>query len=79
MLPNNELVENFIAQASRLLEKGAMKQDIEQGLKALLQQTLDKLDVVSRAEFDAQTAVLQRTREKIEQLEQQLEALSKAD
>jgi BMFP domain-containing protein YqiC len=37
---------------------------------------LSKLDVVSRAEFDAQAAVLQRTRAKVDELEQALAALS---
>ena len=32
--------------------------------------------VVSREEFDAQTSVLQRTRQRLEALEQQIEALS---
>ncbi|MGH1439987.1 MAG: accessory factor UbiK family protein [Cellvibrionaceae bacterium] len=44
-------------------------------LRALLNSVLEKMDIVSRAEFDAQAAVLQRTREKITALEQQLSAL----
>lgn len=40
-----------------------------------LQAALARLDLVTREEFDAQTAVLQRTRQKLEQLEQQLAAL----
>jgi BMFP domain-containing protein YqiC len=39
---------------------------------------LSRLDVVSRYEFDAQTAVLQRTRERLEALEAQIAALSEA-
>jgi len=34
-----------------------------------LQSTLSKLNLVTREEFDAQSAVLQRTREKLEALE----------
>jgi len=44
-------------------------------LRAVLNSALEKLDIVSRAEFDAQAAVLQRTREKIIELEQQLSTL----
>lgn len=51
---------------------------IDRNAKSLLQSALGKLDVVSREEFDAQTAVLQRTRERLETLEQQIEALSSA-
>lgn len=35
----------------------------------------EKLDLVSREEFDTQTAVLNRSREKIDRLEQQLREL----
>lgn len=41
-------------------------------IKALLQSALQKMDVVSRDEFDAQTAVLQRTRERLQILEKQI-------
>ena len=51
---------------------------IDRNAKSLLQSALGKLDVVSREEFDAQTAVLQRTRQRLETLEQQIEAMSSA-
>ena len=51
---------------------------IDRNAKSLLRSALSKLDVVSREEFDAQTAVLQRTRQRLETLEQQIEALSDA-
>ena len=44
-------------------------------IKALLQSMLSKLNLVSREEFDAQQAVLLRTRTKLEQLEKQLAEL----
>jgi BMFP domain-containing protein YqiC len=51
---------------------------IDRNAKALLQAGLTRLDVVSREEFDAQTAVLQRTRERLEALEQQIAALDQS-
>ena len=48
---------------------------LQQQLKTMLQSSFAKLDLVTRDEFDAQTAVLQRTREKLEQLEAQVAAL----
>jgi ubiquinone biosynthesis accessory factor UbiK len=39
-------------------------------LHILLQSSLARLDLVTREEFDAQTAVLQRTRATLESLEQ---------
>lgn len=44
-------------------------------LDIALQAALARLDMVTREEFDAQTAVLQRTRQKLEALEQELSRL----
>jgi BMFP domain-containing protein YqiC len=41
-------------------------------LDIAVQAALARLDLVTREEFDAQTAVLQRTREKLEALERTL-------
>lgn len=41
-------------------------------LHIALQAALARMDLVTREEFDAQTAVLQRTRQKLEALEQEL-------
>lgn len=38
-------------------------------MRALLQSALSKMDLVTREEFDAQSAVLARTREKVDALE----------
>ena len=48
-------------------------------LKALLTSRLRNLDLVTREEFDAQTAVLDRTRQKLQQLEQKLAELENAE
>jgi BMFP domain-containing protein YqiC len=53
----------------------AMRRDLEDNFKAVLQAGLSRLDLVSRQEFDVQAAVLRRTREKLEALEAQLAAL----
>jgi ubiquinone biosynthesis accessory factor UbiK len=55
----------------------ALKQDLEKNIRALLQSTFQKLDLVTREEFDVQTAVLARTREKLEALEKRLQAWEK--
>ena len=46
-----------------------MQQDMEKNLRAALQSTFARLDLVTRDEFEVQSAVLQRTREKLEALE----------
>ena len=47
----------------------------QEPLKQALQAALGKLDLVTRDEFDAQTAVLLRTREKLETMEVQIAEL----
>jgi len=47
----------------------ATQQEVERNIHVVLQGAFARLDLVTRDEFDAQTAVLQRTREKVEQLE----------
>jgi len=49
---------------------------IDRNARALAQSALAKLDVVGRAEFDAQTAVLMRTRQKVELLEAEVARLT---
>ena len=53
------------------------REDLGSNFKSALQAGLRKLDVVTRDEFDVQRLVLLRTREKIEQLEQQVIALER--
>lgn len=47
-------------------------------IRASLESGLRKLNLVTREEFDAQQAVLLRTREKLEQLEKQVAELEAA-
>jgi hypothetical protein len=49
--------------------------ELKQLLRASMTKTLAGLDIVSRDEFDAQQAVLLRSRKKIDTLEQQLAEL----
>jgi BMFP domain-containing protein YqiC len=53
----------------------ALRRDLEQNFKGVLQSGLAKFDLVTREEFDVQTAVLRRTREKLEELEAKLREL----
>ena len=52
--------------------------DLEKNFRAALQSGLGRLDLVTREEFDVQRAVLQRTREKLDQLEKQLAKMEAA-
>lgn len=56
-----------------------MQEDIEKNLRAALSATFAKLDLVTREEFDVQTQVLHRTREKLEALEKRVAELEQAN
>ena len=53
----------------------AMRRDLEENFRAVLQSALTRLDLVSRQEFDVQAGVLRRTREQLEALERRLRTL----
>jgi len=59
---------------SRLLEllKQTPAAEVQKNMKALLAQQFARMDLVTREEFDVQSQVLARTREKLERLEQRL-------
>ena len=53
----------------------SLQDDLQRNLHTAMEAALGKLNLVTRDEFDIQMAVLQRTRQKLEQLEEQLQAL----
>ncbi len=53
----------------------AARDDFESHARATVMAVLSRLELVTREEFDAQQAVLMRTREKVEALEKQVAAL----
>ena len=55
-----------------------VRDDLEKNFKSILQTGLDKLDLVTREEFDVQQAVLVKTREKLEALESRLAKMEAA-
>lgn len=72
-----KLLDEISAKMSALLAATPAK-DIEKNAKALLSGMLGRLDLVTRDEFDVQTQVLARTREKLTALEARVEAMEKA-
>lgn len=55
----------------------SVREDLEHNFRGVLQSGLEKLDLVTREEFEVQEAVLQRTREKLEALEAKVAELEK--
>jgi BMFP domain-containing protein YqiC len=74
--PNPAFINDLVSKLGEVLKQSPAK-DIEQNLKAGVTSMLGKLDMVSREEFDVQTEVLARTREKLAQLEARLAELEK--
>ena len=77
-------LEEIAKQIHNALPPGirSMGEEVEKKTRQVLQAQLGKLDLVSREEFDVQTKVLLRTREKLAALEAklaQLEGKSEVD
>jgi len=70
-MDTNNHLEGLAKRLSALLPPSAnnLREDMEQNLRSGLESGLRKMNLVSREEFDIQTAVLLRTREKLEKLE----------
>lgn len=75
----NDPLEELTKRISALIPGDVkhLQDDAENNIRSLLQTALTKMNLVTREEFDVQSAVLQRTREKLEQLEKQVEQLTK--
>ena len=70
MLNNEKL--NQISNKIREIVKDSPLPDIEKNIDALLKGMFTKMELVTREEFDVQTEVLKRTRQKLEELEKKL-------
>jgi BMFP domain-containing protein YqiC len=70
----SKALDDLAARIGAALENSPAK-DVEKNVKAMLGAGLARLDLVPRAEFDVQAAVLLKTREKVDALEQRLAAL----
>ena len=53
----------------------AFEQEMKKQFKAVLESAFQKLDLVSREEFDIQVKVLQKTRAQMDELQEQLSSL----
>lgn len=55
-----------------------LRDDLERNFKSMLNAGLERMELVTREEFDVQAAVLERTREKLETMEARLAELEKS-
>ncbi len=70
-------IEQLARQVQDAMPQGIrnLGDDVEKKIRQVLQAQLGRMDLVNREEFDVQTQVLLRTREKLTALEQRLNAL----
>ena len=72
-----ELLDELGATIKQVIADSPVR-DMEKNLRAMLAATFARLDLVTREEFDVQSEVLARTREKLVQLEAKLAELEKS-
>ncbi len=70
-------LDDLVRRISAVLPEGVsqLNDEVRKNLKEVLSASLSRMDLVSREEFEVQSAVLARTREKLERLEAQVAAL----
>lgn len=75
----NDLLNKFTQQFNTVIGPGleSLGADVRQQIRAAAQSTFEKMDIVTREEFDAQKAVLLRSRQKLEDLEKQVAELER--
>ena len=76
MATDPKFFDELGARIRDVLDKSPAR-DIEKNMRAMLTAGFSRLDLVTREEFDVQSEVLARTREKLTQLEARLAELEK--
>jgi BMFP domain-containing protein YqiC len=71
---DGSFLDDFVRLMAQAIPPGAreLQQEFERNARALMSGAFSKLDLVTREEFDVQSAVLARTREKVDTLERQV-------
>jgi BMFP domain-containing protein YqiC len=75
----DESVESIASKLAEAVPEGlrSVREDLESNFRSVLRASLNKLDLVTREEFEVQEAVLAKTREKLESLEARLAEMEK--
>ena len=76
---SNQTINEITQKISALLPDSikVMQNDIENNIRAVIESTFSKMNLVNREEFDVQSALLARSLEKLQQLEEQITELEK--
>ena len=77
---SGDSIETLARRLAEAVPEGlkSVGEDLEQNFRSVLRAGLGKLDLVTREEFEVQEAVLERSREMLEALEERLKALETA-
>ncbi len=69
-----KIIDDLAGKLSQIMppEMKKMHEEIKQQMKQVLEAQLSKMELVTREEFDVQTKVLQKTRLKLESLQNQV-------
>lgn len=72
-------LDELARRIAELLPEGIsqLNEDFRRNLKEVISASLSRMDLVSREEFEVQSAVLARTRQKLERLEAEVAAMEK--
>lgn len=60
-----------------MVNNSGIKGEVDKSVRSLVQSALNRLDVVSREEFDNQAEILRKTRARVAELEAELEQLAR--
>lgn len=71
---STEKINELSNKIKALLQSSPMS-ELDQNLHALIQGALSKMDLVSREEFDIQSALLMRSQQQLRDLEKKINAL----
>ncbi len=76
---NAQFIDELASKLSEVMPEGVseLQKDVDKNIKAVLQNTLTKFNLVTREEFEVQSRVLAHTREKLEKLEKQVAELER--
>lgn len=77
MVFSNEKINELSLKIKGLIESSPIS-ELENNLHALIQGALTKMELVSREEFDIQSALLARTQQQLKMLEQKIRQLEEA-
>ena len=64
-------IEEIVESIAKVLPAGTeqVRAEVRDNVRLVIEATFARMNLVTREEFDAQTALLRRTREKLEELE----------